>query len=145
MKKYIILTLLLLGILQVNAQEKDPSDLEQITATLLDYIDGTGNGEPDRLKRAFHPDFNLYAVSPSDSLIIRSGKQYITYFKEGQKTSRIGKIISIDYEHDAAVGKVEITMPGRGVYVDYFLLLKYEGSWKIVQKSYTKREDLDKK
>lgn len=128
----------LLACLSWNVQAQ--TDLEQITATLMDYIDGTGNGEPDRLKRAFHPDFNLYTVNAQDSLVTRSGKNYIGLFKKGKKSSRIGKIISIDYEHDAAIAKVEIVIPNRRTYVDYFLMLKYEGAWKIVHKSYTARE-----
>lgn len=126
--------------LNVNAQtDKTNSDLEAIAATLTDYIEGTSNGEPDRLRRAFHPDFNLYTVA-ADTLRIRNGQQYIGYFKEGEKNSRKGKIVAIDYENYAATAKVEIEIPGRAVYIDYFLLLKYKGAWKIVHKSYTKKE-----
>ena len=39
---------------------------------------------------------------------------------------------------DAAIAKAEILIPNWRVYTDYFLLLKYEGSWKIVHKSYTR-------
>ena len=126
---------LLLAAPSVNAQ----SELEQITATLMDYIEGTANGEPDRLKRAFHPDFNLYSVTDEDQLKVWAGKDYVAGVKEGEKANRIGRIISIDYENDAATAKVEIVIPGWRIFTDYFLLLKYEGSWKIVHKSYTWR------
>ena len=125
----------------LNAQvQEGQSEIQLISATLMDYIDGTGNGEPERLKKAFHPDFNLYTVKEDDSLWVRNGEEYIGYFKQGEKSNRIGRIINIDYENNAATAKVEIVMPGRGVYYDYFLLLKYEGSWKIVHKSYTKQK-----
>ena len=120
--------------------EKSKSDIELISMTLMDYIEGTANGESEKLKRAFHPDFNLYTVTSEDSLRVRSGKEYISNVKEGEKTNRIGRIISIDYEKDAAIAKAEILIPNWRVFTDYFLLLKYEGSWKIVQKSYTWRE-----
>lgn len=55
------------------------SDAEQIKEILLDYIEGTANGQPERLRRAFHPDFNLYTVA-KDTLWIRSGQQYIANF-----------------------------------------------------------------
>lgn len=126
--------------LPVNAQtENSKTEIEQITATLMDYIEGTANGEPERLKRAFHPDFNLYTVTEADSLKIRSGEVYIAGIKEGEKSNRIGRIISIDYEKDAAMAKAEIVIPNWRIFTDYFLLLKYEGSWKIVHKSYTWR------
>ncbi len=125
----------------LNAQVVDsPSEIEQITVTLMDYIEGTANGEPERLRRAFHPSFNLYTVTEKDSLRIRSGAEYIANIKPGEKANRIGRIISIDFENDAATAKAEIVVPNWRIFTDYFLLLKYEGSWKIVQKSYTWRE-----
>lgn len=136
----ITLIVLLLISTTLNAQtENSKSEIEQITATLMDYIEGTANGQPERLKKAFHPDFNLYTVTEADSLRIRSGKEYIANIKEGEKSDRIGRIISIDYENDAAIAKAEIVIPNWRIFTDYFLLLKYEGTWKIVQKSYTWR------
>lgn len=116
------------------------SEIEQITETIMNYIDGTANGDVEKLKKAFHPDFNLYTVTEQDSLRIRSGAQYIANVKPGEKTNRIGRIISIDFEKDAAIAKAEILIPNWRVFTDYFLLLKYQGSWKIVQKSYTWKE-----
>lgn len=137
--------LILLGF-YANAQTvNSKSEIEQITTTLMDYIEGTANGEPERLRKAFHPDFNLYTVTTEDSLRVRSGEKYISNVKEGQKANRIGRIISIDYEKDAAIAKAEILIPNWRIFTDYFLLLKYEGSWKIVHKSYTWREIPDKK
>jgi len=127
--------------LSLTAQSENKNlEIEQITITLMDYIEGTANGEPDRLRKAFHPNFNLYTVTDSDSLLIRSGEKYISNIKVGEKTNRIGKIISIDFEKDAAIAKVEIAIPQWRIFTDYFLLLKYEGSWKIVHKSYTWRD-----
>ncbi len=138
-KLSVIGLLLLLG-LNANAQpEERKSEIEQIAETLMDYIEGTANGEPDRLRKAFHPDFNLYTVTTEDSLRIRSGEEYISNVKEGEKANRIGRIISIDFEKDAAIAKAEIVIPNWRIFTDYFLLLKFEGSWKIVHKSYTWR------
>lgn len=139
--KLAIFTIGLLCIFKISTfAQNQKSDLEQITATLMDYIEGTANGEPDRLRKAFHKDFNLYTVTEKDSLRIRSGEQYISNTIAGEKSNRIGRIISIDYEKDAAIAKAEIIVPNWRVFIDYFLLLKYEGSWKIVHKSYTWRE-----
>ena len=137
--KKITLLVCIFATLTINSQEsKAKSDLEMITETLMDYIEGTANGQPDRLKKAFHPAFNLYTIQ-NDSVRIRSGKKYISNVKQGRKANRVGRIIAIDYENDAATAKAEILMPGWRIYTDYFLLLKYQGSWKIVQKSYTFR------
>jgi Putative lumazine-binding len=128
---------LMIGLHAHTVAKQEQADIELISATLMDYIEGTANGEPERLKRAFHPDFNLYTVSETDSLRIRSGAAYIANMKPGEKANRIGRIISIDFEKDAAMAKAEIVVPDWRIFTDYFLLLKYEGSWKIVQKSYT--------
>lgn len=87
---------------------KAATETELITQTLTDYIEGTANGEPDRLRKAFHPDFKLYAVSPADELLIRSGEQYIEGFPSGKKTNRIARILSIDVENNTASAKVEV-------------------------------------
>ena len=139
--KFILFGLALLIGLNTNAQtENSKSELEQITESLMDYIDGTGNGEPERLKKAFHTDLNLYSID-SDSLKTLSGKTYISYFENRKKRNRLGRIVSIDYENDAASAKVEVIMPARKrIYTDYLLLLKVEGNWKIIHKSYTFKE-----
>ncbi|MFK7937222.1 MAG: nuclear transport factor 2 family protein [Saprospiraceae bacterium] len=140
--KYNILFLLvfIVGSTQLNAQTNtDKSEIEQITATLNDYIQGSTNGQPDRLKKAFHPDLNLY-YNKGGELATWSGKAYIADTKEGQPTGEIGKIISIDYENDIAVAKVQIADPKATTpYIDYFMLVKIKEHWTIIHKMFTKR------
>ncbi len=136
-----LLLIFILGAFSLNAQnETDKSEFAQIEETLMHYIEGTANGQPERLEIAFHPDFNLYSVTKSDSLRIWKGKDYVGGITPGKKSNRIGRIISIDYENNAATAKVEIDIPKWRIFTDYFLLLKYQGSWKIVHKSYSWRD-----
>lgn len=136
----LITTILFFGIINLQAQNSEiKSEFELISKTLTHYIEGTSNGEPERLDKAFHPDFNLYSVSETDSLKTWKGSDYVGGITPGKKNSRIGRIISIDHEKDAATAKVEIVIPGYRTFIDYFLLLKYQGSWKIIHKSYTSR------
>lgn len=135
MKKLILIVVLFTGLSQLQAQ----SDKENIRKTLLDYIEGTANGEPDRVKDAFHEDLNLYHIKKGD-LVVWSGKGYTNNIKPGRKSNRIGKILSIDVENDAAMAKIEIKMPGlKRIYTDYLILLKVKGKWKIIHKSFTYR------
>lgn len=143
-KTILVGLILLLGINAVAQSKESKQEIELISETLLHYIEGTANGEPDRLKKAFHPDFNLYSVTKEDSLRIWKGSDYVSRIKKGNKSNRIGRIISIDFENNAAIAKVEILIPNWRVFTDYFLLLKYQESWKIVHKSYTWR-DIPKK
>lgn len=133
MKSILLAIVFTFCVLSLNAQ----TEIEQISKTLMDYIEGTANGEPDRLREAFDKDFNLYFVK-NDSLEVWSGEGYINRIKEGKKNNRIGKIISIDHENNAATAKVEIDMPGRKrIYTDFFLLLKMNDKWKIIHKTFT--------
>ena len=113
------------------------SNKEGVKATAMDYIEGTANGEIERIRRAFHKDAALYAVNNDGSLRRIPIDQYIGYFKEGQKNDRQGKIVSMDIVNDAANVKIEI-LSGQWKFTDYLLLLKLDGQWKIINKSYTR-------
>lgn len=115
------------------------SEIDLITNTLMDYIEGSTNGQPQRLKKAFHPELNLYYVR-KDTVRTWAGTAYIKDTKEGQPTGETGKILSIDYENNAAVAKVEIAHPkSASPYIDYFMLLKTKGEWTIIHKMFTKK------
>ena len=129
------------GILLELANEKyasDQTETEQITATLLDYIEGSTNGQPKRLEKAFHPDLNLY-YNWNRSFKIWSGKAYIEDTTEGKPTGESGEILSIDYVNDIATAKVRISHPEVEIpYIDYFMLMKIKGHWTIIHKMFTK-------
>ncbi len=132
MKKTTVLltTLVLIWNFNTNAQ----SEIEQINTTLQHYTEGTANGEPERLKKAFHKDFNLFIVD-SDTLKVIEGAGYIERVEKGKKYNRVGKIVAVDYENDAASAKIEVYFPDRKrIATDYLLLLKIEGTWKIMHK-----------
>ena len=113
------------------------TELESINKTLLDYIEGTANGEPERVREAFHKKLNLYHVK-KDSLVTWVGKRYVNNIKKGRKSNRLGRVVSVDYTNDAAIAKIEIIMPSyKRIYTDYLMLLKVKGKWKIIHKSFT--------
>lgn len=134
--KILIVTFTLTTFTATAQTTNSKSEIEAISETLMHYIEGTASGEPERVKKAFHPDLNLYSVA-GDSLRVWYGQDYVGGIKEGRKSSRDGRIVSIDFENNAAMAKVEIVIPNRRIFTDYFLLLKYQGTWKIIHKSYT--------
>lgn len=143
MKRLILTTIFLLSLVALHAQETNrKAELEQISATLQDYIDGTSFAKPDQIRKAFHPDLNLYSIDQEGKLSIWKGTDYISRFEGSKASNRLGKILSIDYENDAAMAKVEIIYPNRPsvVYIDYFMLLKIEDKWTIVHKMFTKKQ-----
>jgi Putative lumazine-binding len=68
------------------------SEIENIRVPLLNYVEGTENGDITKLKKAFHLSFNMYYVA-NDSLKTWVGNEYIAGFKEGVKINRIGRIV----------------------------------------------------
>ncbi len=146
MRKILIVCILLSTGIQTIASADPDKEEVLIREVLMDYIEGTANGEPERLRRAFHPDFNLYSITEEDELRIWEGEDYIRRIQPGKKANRIGRIIYVDYEGITATAKVEIVIPGWRVFTDYFLLVKYQKNWKIVHKSYSWRpfEEEDK-
>ena len=136
MKNVFVLFLIWFSVQTLNAQ----TETELITLALTDYIEGSTNGQPDRLKKVFHPDLNLYYIGKDKKMATWTGVEYIKDTKEGQPTGESGKILSIDYENNAAVAKVEISHPKSTTpYIDYFMLLKIEGNWTIIHKMFTKK------
>ena len=139
MKKLLFICLMFASIAQLKAQ----NDESLIRETLTDYIEGSTNGQPARLKSAFHKDLNLYYIKNGD-LKTWSGTAYIADTKEGKPTGEKGKILSIDFENDIAVAKVQIAHPKAAApYIDYFMLLKIQGKWTIVHKAFTKKTSKD--
>ncbi len=137
MKKLLLLFTLFITISSIQAQDETAA----IRAALNDYIEGSTNGQPERLKKAFHPDLNLYYIR-NGQVKVWSGTDYIADTKEGVPTGETGKILSIDYENNAAMAKVEIAPEnGKTPYIDYFMLLKTNNGWQIIHKMFTKKSD----
>ncbi len=113
------------------------TDKEAVTATAMDYIEGTANGDIERIKRAFTETAALYGVNGDGSMRYIPIDKYVTYFKPGEKNDRKGKIVAIDIVNNAANVKIEI-LSGDWKYTDFLLLLKLKEGWKIVNKSYTR-------
>ena len=132
--------LLLVGLIILGNYVNAQTDLEEITETINNYIKGTSNGQQKLIEKAFHPNLNLYSVNANDSLKVWFGKDYISRVVEGKKSDRIRRIVSIDYEKDIAIAKAEIVIPDKMIFIDYLMLLKVQGQWKIVHKSYTIKE-----
>ncbi len=135
MRTNFLLILMLFVLQNVIAQ----TEFEKIEACLLNYLEGTANGEPEKVSKAFHEDLNLYHVK-NDSLVTWFGKDYIGNIEPGKKSNRIGRIVNIDFEGNAAIAKIEILMPrSKRIYTDYLMLLKVHGQWKIIHKVFTYR------
>ena len=111
----------------------DPDDATDITATVRDYYEGWFEGDPDRMRRAVHPE--LVKRRPADDLsgvVTLTAGDMIEGTADGAGTrhspDRRRIDISINHVH-GSIADVHVT---GDVYVDYLQLVKVDGRWQIV-------------
>ncbi len=112
-------------------------DEAAIRQTLQHYLQAHVTGNPEHLKKAFHPEAKL--------LFVREGKlAQMTLDDYGKRFSgkpaedeaqRRRKIESIEIDGNAAMARITFDYPATFT-TDFMLLLKLDGEWRIVQKSF---------
>ena len=114
---------------------------DEISTTLANYFDGFYEGDIEALKSIFHPACHLYAATdgalqddPMEAVYARvAGREAPA--KSGQK--RQDCILSIDKSGaESALARVQIAI-GAKLFTDYLSLLKLDGRWQIISKTYT--------
>jgi hypothetical protein len=115
------------------------TDAEKAAARvpLENYLQGHATGNPEFMRKAFHTEGNL--------IFVRDGKYSTRSFAEyingmsgkpaPDENKRKRWIESVDVAGNAAVGKIILDYP-TGKFVDYMSLLKINGEWKIINKSF---------
>jgi hypothetical protein len=112
-------------------------DREGVRQAALDYLEGIYNVQPERIQRSVHPALvkrgfykkdatTPYAESPMtyEQLVRLAG----SWNKDGQRDTSIKDVTVLDVLDQTAVAKVTASWG-----VDYMLLGKYDGAWKITQ------------
>jgi hypothetical protein len=117
------------------------SETSLIEKTLKNYMDGSSYNKPEMLLSAFTENATLY-LTGKDGFKLYSPKEYVGFFKNSKKgvfNGRDAKIFAIEVVKDIATAKVEIAGPDRKwVYIDLFLLKKFEKGWRIISKTATR-------
>jgi len=112
-----------------------------IRQTVHYYFDGGRNGDSVSLRKAFHPEARMLFLRDSGLAVVPIG-EYIRRVAEnkpkaGAVDSTERRIASIDIAGDAAMARLELKRPN-ALITDYMSLLKVEGRWVIVNKSYSR-------
>jgi Putative lumazine-binding len=113
------------------------ADKDAVRVPLENYIKGHETGDGEYMKKAFHTEGNL--------IFIRDGKYTTRSFAEyiagmsgkpaADESKRKRAIESIDIAGNAAIARIILDYPTTK-FVDYMTLLKINGEWKIVNKSF---------
>ena len=130
-----IFTLVLLGLTaSVPAQTDEKA---AVRVPLENYIKGHETGDGEYMKKAFHTEGNMIFVRDG-KYMTRSFAEYIKGFTgkpAADEKDRKRSIEAIDVVGNAAVAKVILDYP-TVKFTDYFTLLKIDGEWKIINKSF---------
>lgn len=121
----------------VFAQASIAADREAVRLAALDYVEGIYNVQPERIERSVHTTLvkrgfykkdaaGPYVESPMtyEQLVRLAG----SWNKEGKRDTSIKEVAVLDVLDQTAVAKVTASWG-----IDYMLLGKYDGRWKIVQ------------
>ena len=115
-----------------TAQEK-----EAVRIPLENYLQGHATGNGEFHQKAFYPEARLLFVREG-KLAQRTSAEYIKGASgkaADDEAKRKRRIELTDVSGNAAVGKIILDYP-TAYFVDYFALLKIDGEWKIVNKSF---------
>ena len=115
-------------------------DLEAITATTLDYYEGSYSADVDRMRRCLHPDFIKRTVvrDPNQADKWQLGptstaEMMITYTKEGGGSSVHEEQQMIEVKILAGFRHIASVQVGSHEYLDYLLIAKFDDQrWLIV-------------
>jgi len=141
MKSYYFLLTLFCFYQFSNAQ----SECVQVEKALQNYMEGSSYNKLDMLEQAFTEDATLYLTNRDGIFKRYTPKEYADFFKNkeyGTFNNRYAKVLAIEVVKDIATAKVEIAGPERQwVYIDLFLLKKFEDGWKIISKTATRIDE----
>ena len=95
------------------------------------------SAQPANLEQAFDPTSNLYTTDEKGSLRVIPFREYLERVKKnsGSREDRKGAIRSVEHAGNAAMVEVVTTTP-EVVVTDYLSLLRLQGQWKVVSKTF---------
>lgn len=139
MKKYVFL-IILTGVISMSYGYSVLADEKEKAAArvpLENYLKGHATGDPEYMKKAFYTEGKL--------IFMREGKYTTRTFEDyiagmsgkppADEADRKRWIESVDITGNSGVGKIILDYPTVR-FTDYMTLLKIDGVWKIVNKSF---------
>jgi hypothetical protein len=140
MKHFLILFLLLVTF-HFNVEGQTPSEREAIIQTVQLYFDGMMDRDRTKLDQAFLSEARLIGFR-GDELTITSYDTWAIGTSKGEPRNRNqykNEIVSIRVQGNTAVAETELYWPGI-YYYDFLTLIKIDGQWKIVNKSWSEKK-----
>lgn len=118
---------------------EDPEE-EAVRAALDHYLKGHATGDGAHFRQVFHPESKLF-FNREGKFATRTAEEYMSGASgkpPADEARRKRRIVSVDVTGDAAMAKIELDYP-TVFFTDYFNLLKVDGTWMIVNKTFNAR------
>lgn len=120
------------------------SELTAIQQLVADYFTGLHHGQLDRIENVFHPQAQINGYYEGELVMIKL-PEYLTVLRRMSAPSMLGE------EFDMQLAAIHLTPSSASVetrylfqalrYVDYLSLLKVDGCWKILNKTFYHQPD----
>lgn len=137
MKKFAVL-FLLIGSISLFFGFKTLADEKELARVPLEnYVKAQATGNGDLIRQAFYKDARIMAFRDG-KLTSWSVEEFASRFNgkaADDEAKRKRTIESLDISGNAAIAKIVLDYPSVK-FVDYMSLLKIDGEWKIVNKSF---------
>ena len=112
-------------------------DISGIRACVQKYIDGSARGDADLLADAFHPDARMYGYFGGNFMSVPIEEFFTIARQSGPAGDGYrAEVQSVALEGTAAVATLVEENYLAHDFVDYFSMIKVEGEWKIVNKTF---------
>ena len=134
------LPVLLLGLglaVTATAAAQSADEEKAVRVPLEHYLQGHATGDGAHYRAAFHPDAKLFFIRDG-KVTTRTSEEYIAGANgkpQADEAQRKRWIDSVDIAGNAGVAKIILDYP-TARFVDYMSLLKVDGEWKIVNKTF---------
>jgi hypothetical protein len=144
---YLLLSsFILLLSLSSHAESTISDEHQAVIDTAYNYFNGVANGDQALLNKAFDMDFGHIKMNivdkktGEDTIRSLTLKEFSGYFKEATKDLWQAKVLSVDVVDDKmAMVKLDFDTP-KTHYIDYLVMYKRSGQWKIINKTFVAHE-----
>ena len=108
-----------------------------VRAAINQYLRGHATGAADEMRKAFLPTAHIEGIREG-KFVSWTVDEYVSRFTgkpAADEATRKRTIDSVDVAGTAAMARATL-VHGQTTFVDYFVLLKVDGQWKIANKVY---------
>ena len=114
-----------------------PEEKEAIAHTIQLYFEGMMERDRSKLDEAFDPSARLIGFR-GEKFTVTPYEDWASGTSKGEKrdpSKFVNKLLDVEIKGYTAMAKTELFWPGI-YYYDYLTLIKIEGKWKIVHKTW---------